>query len=94
MTGMGSETLAAAYSVGRLHQGVAWLTVVACVAACMPAGLRWLRVAQREHYLGGSCARFAVRWWTVTPLNLGLASVALAAAARVTTGHEPAAAQR
>jgi UDP-N-acetylmuramoyl-tripeptide--D-alanyl-D-alanine ligase len=37
-------------------------------------------VAQREHYLGGSCARFAVRWWTVTPLNLGLASVALAAA--------------
>ena len=80
MTSMGSETLAAAFSFGRLHQGVAWLTVVACVAACMPAGLRWLRVAQREHYLGGSCARFAVRWWTVTPLNLGLASVALAAA--------------
>ncbi|MEY2477547.1 MAG: UDP-N-acetylmuramoyl-tripeptide--D-alanyl-D-alanine ligase [Actinomycetota bacterium] len=27
------------------------------------AGLRWLRVAQREHYLPGSASRFALRWW-------------------------------
>ena len=43
------------------------MTVAACVLACVPAGLRWLRVAQREHYLPGSASRFAVRWWRVTP---------------------------
>jgi UDP-N-acetylmuramoyl-tripeptide--D-alanyl-D-alanine ligase len=64
----------------RYHQGVAWLTVVCCVAACVPAGLRWLRVAQREHYLPGSVSRFAARWWRLTPTNLILALVALAAA--------------
>jgi UDP-N-acetylmuramoyl-tripeptide--D-alanyl-D-alanine ligase len=36
---------------------------VACLAAAALAGLRWLRVAQREHYLPGSCTRFAARWW-------------------------------
>ena len=30
-------------------------------AAC--AGIRWLRVAQREHYVPGSVIRFADRWW-------------------------------
>jgi UDP-N-acetylmuramoyl-tripeptide--D-alanyl-D-alanine ligase len=49
----------------------------------LAAGLRWLRVAQREHYLGGSVSRFAVRWWRSTPSNvalfvLGLTGVALA----------------
>jgi UDP-N-acetylmuramoyl-tripeptide--D-alanyl-D-alanine ligase len=28
-------------------------------------GVRWLRVAQREHYLAGSVTRFAARWWRV-----------------------------
>ena len=27
------------------------------------ASVRWLRVAQREHYLAGSATRFALRWW-------------------------------
>ncbi|HEY5097504.1 MAG TPA: Mur ligase family protein, partial [Acidimicrobiales bacterium] len=63
----------------RLHQGVAWITVALCVLACLPAGLRWLRVAQREHYLGGSVSRFAWRWWRTTPANVALA-VAVAAA--------------
>ncbi len=27
------------------------------------AGVRWLRVAQREHYVPGSVTRFALRWW-------------------------------
>jgi UDP-N-acetylmuramoyl-tripeptide--D-alanyl-D-alanine ligase len=27
--------------------------------------LRWLRVAQREHYIAGSVTRFAARWWRV-----------------------------
>ena len=27
--------------------------------------MRWLRVAQREHYIAGSVTRFALRWWRV-----------------------------
>jgi UDP-N-acetylmuramoyl-tripeptide--D-alanyl-D-alanine ligase len=64
----------------RFHHGVAWLTVGCCVAACVPSGLRWLRVAQREHYLPGSVSRFAARWWRLTPVNLTVALAALAAA--------------
>lgn len=48
---------------------------VACVMACVPAGLRWLRVSQREHYLPGSASRFAARWWTTSATNAGLAIV-------------------
>jgi UDP-N-acetylmuramoyl-tripeptide--D-alanyl-D-alanine ligase len=64
----------------RLHDGAAWITVAACALACVPAGLRWLRVAQREHYLSGSVIRFAARWWRVKPLNAPLAVVVVAAA--------------
>jgi UDP-N-acetylmuramoyl-tripeptide--D-alanyl-D-alanine ligase len=64
----------------RFHSGVAWITVAVCVVACVPAGLRWLRVAQREHYLAGSASRFAVRWWRATPVNLISALVAVVAA--------------
>jgi UDP-N-acetylmuramoyl-tripeptide--D-alanyl-D-alanine ligase len=56
------------------------------VAACL-AGIRWLRVAQREHYLPGSVVRFAGRWWSLGPNRLlgAAAVVGLAAAAlRVT----------
>ena len=63
----------------RLHQGLAWITVAACVLACIPAGLRWLRVAQREHYLAGSVSRFAVRWWRATPVNGAVAVLVVAA---------------
>ena len=59
---------------------MAWISVVCCVAACVPAGLRWLRVAQREHYLAGSVLRFAGRWWSSTLANKALATVALVAA--------------
>jgi len=31
--------------------------------------LRWLRVAQREHYLTGSATRFAFRWWSSSLVN-------------------------
>jgi UDP-N-acetylmuramoyl-tripeptide--D-alanyl-D-alanine ligase len=42
------------------------------------AGLRWLRVSQREHYLPPMATRFAWRWWTISTLNrvLGLISLA------------------
>jgi UDP-N-acetylmuramoyl-tripeptide--D-alanyl-D-alanine ligase len=45
------------------------------------AGLRWLRVAQREHYLPGSATRFAWRWWRCTALNAALLSLGVVALA-------------
>jgi UDP-N-acetylmuramoyl-tripeptide--D-alanyl-D-alanine ligase len=51
-----------------------------CVAAAVPAALRWLRVAQREHYLAGAASRFAWRWWSSSPLDVAAAVLALAAA--------------
>jgi UDP-N-acetylmuramoyl-tripeptide--D-alanyl-D-alanine ligase len=71
--------LAGTLDVTKWHQGTAWITVAACVLACAPSGLRWLRVAQREHYLPGSVVRFAGRWWRTSPANGALAVVALAA---------------
>ena len=62
----------------------------ACVAALLPAGIRWLRVAQREHYLAGSCSRFALRWWGRTTPNQLLALLAVAAV--VVCAHWPVAA--
>lgn len=41
-------------------------------ACIVVASLRWLRVAQREHYIPGSVAEFAIRWWTVHWGNLAL----------------------
>ena len=51
----------------------------AAVMSVVCADLRWLRVAQREHYLPGTAARFGWRWWAGTPLNIGLAVAAVAA---------------
>lgn len=49
-----------------------WLEA-ACLALSLAAGtlsyLRWLRVAQREHYLPGRVAVFAYRWWASSVLN-------------------------
>ena len=42
------------------------------------AGARWLRVAQREHYLVDAVSRFALRWWTGVPANLAILAVAVA----------------
>jgi UDP-N-acetylmuramoyl-tripeptide--D-alanyl-D-alanine ligase len=49
------------------------VALVACAVATVLAGMRWLRVAQREHYLVGSCTRFAVRWWFGLGFNTLLA---------------------
>ena len=48
---------------------IGWLSVVACAIAAVPSWLRWLRVAQREHYIANETSRFAARWWTSSPLN-------------------------
>jgi UDP-N-acetylmuramoyl-tripeptide--D-alanyl-D-alanine ligase len=47
---------------------VIWLRL-GCVAVAALNGLRWLRVAQREHYLPGRVSRFALRWRVI---GLGL----------------------
>ena len=48
---------------------IGWLSVAACTISAVPAWLRWLRVAQREHYIASETSRFAGRWWTSSPLN-------------------------
>lgn len=55
-----------------------WLAAGASVVATAVAALRWLRVAQREHYLPG-VTRFAVRWWRLDPRNLVLLAAGVAA---------------
>ena len=42
------------------------------------SGYRWLRVAQREHYIAGSCWSTARRWITTRQPNAVLAAAALA----------------
>ncbi|HCB37285.1 MAG TPA: hypothetical protein DEP66_03525, partial [Acidimicrobiaceae bacterium] len=49
-------------------------------AAVVSCG-RWLRVAQREHYLAGWVSRFAWRWWRRDRVNLALLAVAAGGAA-------------
>jgi UDP-N-acetylmuramoyl-tripeptide--D-alanyl-D-alanine ligase len=47
-------------------------------AAALGGGVRWLRVAQREHYIPGSVTRFALRWWGSRPENKVLAALLVA----------------
>ena len=56
-----------------------WVLAVCSIVASSAAMLRWLRVAQREHYLPG-VQRFAARWWLTRPVNVGLVAVAIGAA--------------
>ncbi|MDE0235521.1 MAG: Mur ligase family protein [bacterium] len=58
-----------------------WAVIVACGAASVPAGLRWLRIAQREHYLPPAVGRFSGRWWTAGYPNCALGVAAIVAAA-------------
>jgi UDP-N-acetylmuramoyl-tripeptide--D-alanyl-D-alanine ligase len=59
------------------------LTLIAASAlglCSIVASLRWLRVAQFEHYLPGSGARFAVRWFRSSAVNLAIGLGLVAAA--------------
>ncbi|MGH9224997.1 MAG: Mur ligase family protein [Acidimicrobiales bacterium] len=51
--------------------------IIGAIAAWSLATLRWLRVAQREHYIPGSVTRFARRWWLTRPPNPALAGLAV-----------------
>lgn len=66
------------------------LTLAACAAGCLLATLRWLRVAQREHYLAGETTHFAGRWWRDGADNALAFGAGLAAA--VASFFEPPAA--
>ncbi|HLY83757.1 MAG TPA: Mur ligase family protein [Acidimicrobiales bacterium] len=46
------------------------ILLAASLAALVIGAIRWLRVAQREHYLAGSVTRFARRWWSSGPNRL------------------------
>lgn len=50
--------------------------VVALLAIAL-SDIRWLRVAQREHYLPGAVSPFMRRWWTSTPLGTAMLVVAI-----------------
>mgnify|MGYP002622364615 FL=1 len=57
-----------------------WLLAAASILAAIPSGLRWLRVAQREHYLFPAATRFSIRWWGHGLPNRTLAAVAVVGA--------------
>lgn len=61
---------------------IATVSIVGAIVTMLTA-YRWLRVAQREHYLAGSCNKTLWRWvstrWPNSLLVLGLAAVPLIA---------------
>ena len=57
------------------------IAVLVCGVASVAALLRWLRVAQREHYIAGSCLKFAWRWTRVSAAGCALAVGAASATA-------------
>ncbi len=54
--------------------------LVAAAVASVLSGLRWLRLAQREHYQPGRVSLFAGRWWAI-PANVAVLTAGVAAAA-------------
>jgi UDP-N-acetylmuramoyl-tripeptide--D-alanyl-D-alanine ligase len=53
------------------------LALTMAAAVSLVTGVRWLRVAQREHYLAPAVSRFAWRWWTSSGANIALALLGL-----------------
>jgi UDP-N-acetylmuramoyl-tripeptide--D-alanyl-D-alanine ligase len=45
------------------------------IAAALGGGVRWLRIAQREHYIAGSVTRFALRWWRARLDSIAMGAV-------------------
>jgi UDP-N-acetylmuramoyl-tripeptide--D-alanyl-D-alanine ligase len=57
------------------------ITLVLVSLAAATGGLRWLRVAQREHYLAGEVSRAAWSWWSGSAENMALGVLGIGAAA-------------
>lgn len=60
---------------------MSWVTPVLCAAAAAAAGVKWLRVAQREHYLAGSVMAMRRIWLASRRWNLAEPVLLVAAAA-------------
>jgi UDP-N-acetylmuramoyl-tripeptide--D-alanyl-D-alanine ligase len=54
------------------------VSVALALAALVAGGLRWLRVAQREHYIAGWVGRMAGVWLLRRPINFAVLVVAIA----------------
>lgn len=68
-----------------------WVAALGGLVASGLGGLRWLRVAQREHYLPGALGRFAWRWWLGGAAGWrGRAPAAVAVASVVASAYLPA----
>ncbi len=65
------------------------LVIALGATAAVAATIRWVRVAQREHYLAGSVIRFVGRWWARGPLDVSIATIALGGV--LASAFEPAA---
>lgn len=59
------------------------------VAALVVAGIKWLRVVQREHYLPGSVLTMYLLWARSSPLNLALGALPFLAAVMSVTLQQP-----
>ena len=57
------------------------------VAAALGGTFRWLRIAQREHYLPGSVSRFAARWWRSRPENVVIGALLIGSAGAAWAGR-------
>jgi UDP-N-acetylmuramoyl-tripeptide--D-alanyl-D-alanine ligase len=64
-----------------------WGVVALCLVATGVAGVRWLRVAQREHYLPDATASFAIRWWCTQGTVLSRVLAVVAAGGLVVTSR-------
>ncbi|MDP9418496.1 MAG: UDP-N-acetylmuramoyl-tripeptide--D-alanyl-D-alanine ligase, partial [Actinomycetota bacterium] len=60
---------------GRAAVIASYVAAALALAAAVVGMLRWLRVAQREHYLPGSVTRFALRWARESAVNTAIAVV-------------------
>lgn len=62
---------------GLLDPVALLVTLVAGLVAGIPVASRWLRVAQREHYIPSWTTRLAVLWYARRRVNIALAVAAL-----------------
>ncbi|MDA8271936.1 MAG: UDP-N-acetylmuramoyl-tripeptide--D-alanyl-D-alanine ligase [Actinomycetota bacterium] len=65
----------------KMNPTYSYLSAVVSFVAVVISSVRWLRVAQREHYIPGYTSRFALRWYSdryrvVNPILAVLAAIA------------------
>lgn len=68
---------------------MSWIVSAVAVGAWTVASTRWLRVAQREHYIAGSCATIARLWMRRRPPNALIGGAAMIAVPPAIAGIWP-----